>query len=385
MKGWERGDRSGTKANRTMATRDMTIEIGGIRGWLAAGLVLAVAACGNAEAGDPQEADAGTTESGFVRVINVEVSEVEPRRFVEEIALTGTVAANRDVTVSAEEGGTVTEILVDKGTRVEADQPVLRIDDRVLRAQVDQARAAAELARETWDRRKRLWEEDQVGSELAYLEARFAAEQSAANLRTLEERLARTVIRAPVEGILDDRMVELGSLVSPGTPVLRIVDVNPVKVLAGVPERYAPDVRVGAQARVTFDVLPEAGTTGRIHFVGAAVDRRNRTFPVELLLPNPGGRIKPEMVANVSLERRSVEDALVVPQDALVRVSGGYVVFLAEGEGDDAVARERAVTLGPSAGNQVVVTEGLDGGERLIVVGQKNVANGDRIRVVEER
>jgi membrane fusion protein (multidrug efflux system) len=345
-------------------------------------VLLALAACGDAEAGNGTEA--GEAEPSFVRVINVQIEEVQPSRFVEEILLTGVVEANRDVTVSAEEGGTVKEILVDKGRWVAAGQPLLRIDDAVLRAQVDQARAAAELARETWDRRKRLWEEERVGAELAYLEARFAAEQSAANLRSLEERLARTVIQAPFEGLLEDRMVEVGSLLSPGTAVFRIMDVHPVKVVAGVPERYAPDVQVGASARVTFDVLPEAGVDGRIRFVGAAVDPRNRTFPVELRLPNRDGRIKPEMLANVSLERRAFDDAVVVPQDVLVRTAEGYIVFVADGEGEALVARERLVELGPSAANRVVVTAGLEAGDRLIVVGQKSVANGDRIRVVGE-
>jgi RND family efflux transporter MFP subunit len=356
-------------------------------GWTPVWMVLALtgllAACGDAEAGGASGQAVG--EEPFVRVINVQVDPVLPELFIERVMLSATVAANRDVTVSAEESGTVTAVLVEKGARVRAGQAVLRIDDRVLRSQVDQARAAAELARETWERRKRLWEEDQVGSELAYLEARFAAEQSAANLRTLEERLARTVIRAPVEGLLEDRLVELGALVAPGTPVIRIVDADPVKILAGVPERYAPDVSVGAPATVTFDVLPDAGGTGTVHFVGAAVDPRSRTFPVEVEMPNPGGVIKPEMVANVSLERRTLEEAVVVPQDALVRREDGYVVFVVEGYGDDARAAERRVTLGPSQANRVVVAQGLTAGERLVVVGQKSVAAGDRVRIVEER
>lgn len=361
----------------------MMIDRGRLGRWATAAVALAVAACGNAEAGGAPQEDA--VEAGFVRVINVEVAEVAHRDFVERILLTGTVAANRDVTVSAEESGAVTAILVDKGARVRAGQAILRIDDKVLRAQVDQARAAAELARETWERRRRLWEEDQVGSELLYLEARFAAEQSAANLRTLAERLARTIIRAPVEGILEDRMVEVGALVSPGTPVLRVVDADPVKILAGVPERYAPDVAVGATAEVAFDVLPDAGGPGTVHFVGAAVDARSRTFPVELEMPNPGGIIKPEMVANVSLERRTVPEAVVVPQDALVRREDGYVAFVVEGEGEEARAVERRVVLGASQANQVVVTEGLVPGDLLVVVGQKSVADRDRVRIVGAR
>jgi RND family efflux transporter MFP subunit len=371
----------GIRASRT--DREMTMHQSTSFRFGVLSLLLMAVACGNAEAGDPEAATAEDgTGSGFVRVINVETAEVAPETFLEQVRLTGVVEASRDVRVSAEESGTIVETLLEKGARVQAGQPLMRIDDRILRSQVDQARAAAQLAQETWQRRKRLWEEDQVGSELAYLEAKYAAEQADANLRNLQERLARTVIRAPIEGVLEDRMVETGTLVSPGTVVARVVDVNPVKINAGVPERYAPDVHVGAPATVTFDVLPEASAEATVNFVGAAVDARNRTFPVELRLPNSNGLIKPEMVANVSIQRRRMEGALVVPQDAVVRIAEGYQVFVVEGEGDDAVARARAVTLGPSQGNRVVVSEGLQPGDRLVVMGQKNVADGDRVRVV---
>lgn len=346
-------------------------------------LVGAVAACG----GDAQAdgADDGTTDSreAFTRIINVEVAPVERTRFEERIRVTGTVEAYRDVTVAAEESGTITEILVDKGQRVAAGDSILRIDDRLLRSQVVEARARTALAEETWQRRKRLWEEDRVGSELAYLEARYGAEQAAASLAALERRLERTVITAPIEGVLDDRMVELGTLVSPGTPVARIVDLNPVKVVGGVPERYAADVRRGAEATVDFDVLSDGPFDASVSFVGAAVDARSRTFPVELVLPNPGGVIKPEMVANIQVVRRTVDEAIVVDQDALVRKEDGYAVYVVEGAGDDLVARMRVVETGPSQNDRVVVESGLEPGDRLIVVGQQQVAEGDRVRIVQ--
>ncbi len=358
----------------------MTIDMRGMR-VLVAGTALAVAACGGAQADGAEAAG----EEGFVRVINVETAVVTPRAFTEEIRLTGTVQANRDVTVSAQEAGTIVELVVEKGTAVRAGQPIARIDDRLLATQVEEARAQEALARETWTRRKRLWEEDHVGSELAYLEAKYAAEQTAARLATLEERLDRTVIRAPIEGVLDDRLVEVGTLVSPGTPVARIIDLDPVKVSGGMPERYAADVSRGAPATVTFDVLDGERYEATVNFVGAAVDRRNRTFPVEVTIPNAGRVIKPEMVANIAVVRRTLDEAVVVPQDAVVRVEDGYVVFVVEGQGEDLTARSRDVVLGPSQSNEVVISEGLSAGERLVVVGQQQVADGDRVRVVGER
>lgn len=340
---------------------------------------LGVWGCGGAQA-----EDAGG-ENGYQRVINVEVYQVQPTDFTEVIRLTGTVQANQDVRIAAEENGIVREILVEKGSRVSAGEPLFRLDDELLRAQVDQARALSAMAGETWERRKRLFEEDRVGSELVYLEAKYAAEQASANLRLLEERLARTVIKAPITGVMDSREVEVGSMVAAGTPVARIVDVNPVKVTAGVPERYAADVAAGARASVTFDVLPGQEFSGRISYAGAAVNARNRTFPVEVVLPNPGGIIKPEMVANVAVSRRAFEGAIVVPQEALVRVEDGYIVFLvASGPEGDSV-ESRTVEVGPAQMNQVVILSGLEGGDRIVVVGQQSVASGDRVNVVAER
>ena len=315
----------------------------------------------------------------------MEVSRVELETFTEIIRLTGTVQADRDVVISAEESGVIREILVDKGNRVRTGQAMFRMDDKILKAQVEQARALSNLAQETWDRRKRLYEEDQVGSELAYLEAKYAAEQAAANLNLLEERLARTVIRAPITGILDSREIEVGTMVGAGTPVARIVDADPLKITAGVPERYALDVRTGSEATVTFDVIPEEIFRGQISYVGSVVDPGSRTFSVELRLPNPGGLIKPEMVANVEVVRRTVDEAMVIPQEALVRVEEGYIVFVVEKEGGADLVRSVPVELGAAQQNEVVVLSGIEPGDRLIVVGQQTVAAGDRVNVVGER
>jgi RND family efflux transporter MFP subunit len=347
-------------------------------------LAVVVPAIGGCGASEGDAADDGSLAQGFVRVINVEVQPLATEQFTEEIRLTSVAVANQDVLLAAEESGVIRELYVDRGQRVEQGDAIAKLDDRVLAAQVAQARAAAELAAQTWERRRRLWEDDGVGSEIAYLEARFAAEQSAAALAVLEERLARTVIRAPFGGVLDERHVDVGAMVSPGQSVGRLVDLNPIKVFAGVPERYAPDVRVGDQAVLDFELLGAEPYRARIRYVGATVNPENRTFPIEVELPNPGGLIKPQMVASMAVARRTVSDALVVPQDALVRVEQGYVVFVAVERDGNTVAESRDVVLGPARRNRVVVEEGVEAGERLIVVGHKAVEDGDRIRIVAE-
>ncbi len=345
---------------------------------LMAGVVLS--GCGGDASGASDE-DAAPVQ----RVINVEVLPLASEDFEEVIRVTGTVQAIRDVVISTEEAGVVRELLVARGAAVREGDPLLRIDARILETQLREAEARAALAREGWERRRRLFEVDGIGSELAYLEARYQFEQAEAVLETLAERLARTVVRAPISGIVEDRLVEVGTMVSAGTPVARLVQTDPIKVLGGIPERFAGDVRAGAQTRVTFDVLPEQTFAGSVRFAGATVSARNRTFEIEILVPNPNRVIKPEMVANIEVSRRRIPDAVVVPQEAVVRVENGFVAFVAEaGDGGD-VARVRPVVIGTSQQNRIVIESGLEPGERLIVTGQNQLADGDRIQVVGSR
>ena len=143
----------------------------GIAAAVVALAVLAAGCGGDARAGDVTEGDAAG-DDGYTRVVNVETSTVAARPFTETIRLTGTVAAYRDVVLSAEESGTVREVLVEKGTRVEEGASIVRLDDRILQAQLREARARAELARETWERNRQLFEEEQAISQLAYLQDR---------------------------------------------------------------------------------------------------------------------------------------------------------------------------------------------------------------------
>jgi RND family efflux transporter MFP subunit len=342
-------------------------------------------ACSGSEAQEAVEAEAAAAPgAGPERVVNVELITVTARPFSEQVALTGVLEATRDITVAAEETGVIREVFVNKGARVQAGQPIARIDDRVLRAQYDQARSEADLAQETYERQRRLWEDEKIGTEINFLRAKYGAQTADANARVLGARLERTVVRAPIGGVLDDRMIEVGSMVAPGTPVGRIVDANPVKVTAGVPERYAADIKPGAPVRALIEHVGAGAFEGRTSFVATALDVRTRTFPVEFSIANPGGVLKPGMVAQLELQRGGLAEALLIPREAVQRASTGYIVYVVTGTGEDLRAETRPVQLGAGAGSEVEIVGGLQAGDRVIVVGQQQVANGDAVRVVGE-
>jgi RND family efflux transporter MFP subunit len=345
------------------------------------GVALGTVACGppdSAAASDPQAID-----TMGVRIVNVGVTAVTPVEFVDYVRLAGEVEALHDVTVSAEESGAISAFALDKGASVRRGQVIARIDDAVLRGQVDEARALVDIADEQFERQRRLWEDEGIGSEIAYLQAKSTASAAAARYRTLAARLARTEIKAPVSGVFDEKYVEVGELVAPGTRVARVVAVKEVKITGGVPERYGLDVVLGDSARITFDVLPGREFVGTISFVGTSVDPNNRTIPIEIRLANPGGVMKPSMLANIQVERVRLADVIVVPQEVVQRTESGYQVFLVGDRDGLSIAVARAVELGASYGNQIVITSGLAVGEPLITTGYRSVDDGSLIRIVD--
>ncbi len=349
----------------------------------AAALAFAVAGCSPSDGSQARAEQLDSTlDTTGARIVNVEVTPVALSSFVDYIRITGEVEAMYDITVSAEEAGVIERFLVEKGSRVRRGQVIAKIDDAVLRGMVDEARSLADVAEEQYQRQRRLWEEEQIGSEIAYLQLKSASEAARARLQVLEERLARTEIKAPVTGIFDEKFVEAGEMVAAGTPVVRVIAVRQVKVVGGVPERFALSVQRGDSAKITFDALGGRGFAGTIGFVGTTVDAGNRTFPIEVVLDNPDGVIKPRMVANVQVERDRLEEVIVVPQQVVLRTEDGYQVYVVADRDGYPVASAREVELGPSYGNRIVIASGLEIGDSLITVGQRLVDEGSFVRVV---
>jgi len=372
----------------------MPVRIPLSRTWYAALLITIslLYGCTAPEASAPTD---NTAQAASKRRVRVEVLRVEPSRFVEWIDLTGTVIAEQDATLSAQASGTV-EYLAPLGQRVEAGTVVARLDQtlaqaalRQAEAQLASARAAYELALDNFKRQEPLFR-DSIISALEFENVRAQRNQAEAQLRLAEaaveqarKQLAHTVIRAPFSGTVEARFVNPGEQIALGQPVIRLVSLRQIKVRAGVPERYARDVRPGTPVQLTFQAYGLAPRNARITFVGNAIDPANRTFPIEVTLDNPDSQIKPEMVVRVRLARQTLDSVVVVPLAAIVRSETGTGVFVVDSTGEGPMARFRSVRLGPSADGLVVVNEGLKAGESVVVLGQNNLADGDLLEILQ--
>ncbi len=343
--------------------------------FLLVAIASAIAACGQADGADATK----VPEPDNTRLIRVETMTLVPETFQDKIQLTGVVDALKDVTISAEAGGRVVEILP-LGSNVSDGVIVARFDDRVLKSQLEAAQAAYELAEDTYRRQKALYQ-DSVISALEYENVRTRRDQAASTLEQARKMFADTRLTSPITGRVEQRFVEKGELVAPGSPVVRVVDTRHVKIRAGVPERYATDIRESAPAWVR---LSSAGLEeeAKLTFVGRFVDVKSRTFPVEIDLENTSARLKPEMVVDVSIERRSLADALVVPQTALVHDDLGTGLYVVSREGDQYIADRKTVITGPSFNGTVVIESGVESGDQIVVVGQSNLTDGNPVQIV---
>lgn len=326
----------------------------------------------------------------------VEVRRVAPEVFEERVEVAATVEAPHDATLSARTAGTVT-FLEPLGARVAKGKDVARIDPEMARAAVAQteagvaaAEAAVALARDNYNRQKPLAEQ-QIISALEFQNIQAQLTQAEAQLRQAKaareqsrEQLGLTRVEAPFSGTVERRFVEQGEQVAPGSPVVRLVDTTVVRVRAGVPERYVTEIRPNASVRIDFNAYGLGPREGTVSFIGSTIDPETRTFPVEVTLENPDGVLKPEMVARLVLTRSRHEQALVIPQNAVVRTEEGEGVFVVVEQEGALVAERRQVKLGGRGEGRVVVTGGLAPGDQVVVRGQATLASGERVRISGE-
>lgn len=316
------------------------------------------------------------TDGRAQKATDVKVITLSTASFRDYIDVTGHVQADIATVVSAEEQGVVQRFFKEKGDWVDAGEVVLSLKSKVLQANYDEAKASYLLSKATFERQANLYK-DKVIPEQKYLEYKYTYDRDKARFDMLSAKLEKTTIVSPVPGYLDERFVEIGEFILPGRQLFRIVKTDTVKITAGVPETYVQDIRKGTPVDITVDVLPDLKISSRVSYVGPSIDKGSRTFPIEIRFKNPQGKLKPEMFANLKIARAAVDNAIVIPRDAVIETESHKYVFLAR----DGTARRQDISIGGAYGNQIWVSSGLQPGQRLIVTGHRDLVDGEPIVV----
>jgi multidrug efflux pump subunit AcrA (membrane-fusion protein) len=359
-----------------------------------------------------------------VRRVNTEVAQVrDVRRTVEVV---GTLAARDEVVVSSEVEGRVAKLAHDLGDKVEAGATLVELDAEKARYRADTQRAAlaqarakygastegdlppldqvpevvssaAQLAEATQqlDRakslaaRKLLSQSDFDAAETRYDTAKAARDQALASARQLradiqaqssslqlaERELRDTVIRAPFQGYVAERLVSLGQFVQPQTPIMRIVRLQPLKLTADVPEKFGPWIETGRPLSVHVDAFPDQTFGGQVVRIGPSVNLKSRAFAIEGEVPNPDGRLKPGTFARVQITTDHVDRAVTIPASAVQSRYGTNRVFVVH----DGALSGREVILGDRIGDRVEVSKGLDAGTPLVANDVEQLADGMKV------
>lgn len=310
---------------------------------------------------------------------------VEAENFMHYLELQGTVQTKQNVLVYPEMAGTLQRVYVSQGQRVNKGQILAKIDDGGVGSQLEQLKTQAELAKTTFERQKRLWEQ-KIGSEIQFLQAQtnYVAAENA--VKQIKSQLGKSTIKAPFSGIIDDVIKDQGTVVAPGqgSEVFRIVNLSDMYIEVDVPETYLGQVTKGKEAIVYFPVLGDSVTT-KIRETGHFINPSNRSFSAEIPVPNMKGNIKPNLTAKVSLNDYNNANAILIPQSIISENAVGeqYAYVTSEpDENNEAIVTRSIISTGKANQGFVEILSGISAGQHLIKEGARSVKDGQKVKIL---
>jgi membrane fusion protein (multidrug efflux system) len=324
------------------------------------------------------------------RVMNVKVSTVDKKSFRPFVSTIGTLKPYEEVIVSSEVDGIAKNIRVDEGTSVSRGMLLAEISETDYRLEVKrseavlrQAEAGLANSKLEYERKASLYKEELVTKQqFDDISARIAVsdgdlDRAKAGLSLAKEKLAKTRIYSPLRGFVKEKKVTTGDYVRNGTPLLWVIQSDPIKLSFTVPEKEVGKLKTGQDVVFRVDSFPDREFKGRVRNIYPSLEERTRTLQVEALVPNHDNRLKPGLFAKVTLYTGEARDVVVVPVTAILYDNAKVKVFVAEGN----VAREKEIKIGNKYGEFLEIAEGLKQGEIIVVAGQNNLSEGVKINV----
>ena len=318
-------------------------------------------------------------------ITTITTSEQKFNHFIE---LQGNVKTKQNVLVYPEMPGILNEVYVKEGQKVKKDQILATIDDGGLSQQLLLLKSNEQLAKTTFERQKRLWDQ-QIGSEIQYLQAKTSYDSQKNATRQLKKQLGKFTIRAPFSGIIDDVFKEKGTVVAPGpgAEIFRIINLSNMYIETEVPESYISSIKKNKMVEVNFPILGRSYDSS-IRQVGNFINPSNRTFRIEVGIPNLDGEIKPNLTAKLRLNDYSSSNAILIPQSIISENAKGqqFIYVVKDNKEKNQVYAERLVIeTGKTNGDFIEVTKNLDANVEVILEGARSVNNGQVVKVINKK
>ena len=309
-----------------------------------------------------------------VEKVEVVVSKLKPQKFEHFIEVTGSVEADQELNVSPEGSGKIMDIKVKEGQRVTKGTVLAILNAEPIERNIEEVKINLELAKTTYNRQNNLWDQN-IGSEMQMLQAKSSKESLEKQLESLTAQKDMSIIKAPVDGIIDVIYQKQGQIASSQIPFARLVNIDKVKVYADVAESYLTKIKKGDDVFVTFPAIGKDVET-KIQMIGNYIDPNNRTFRIRLDLQNKNKMIKPNLDAVVKIRDYVAENAIVIPSLLIKEDFRGKYTFIAQSENNQLVAKKVYVKTGVSNNNMTEVREGLKPGTQIVSEGFSQVMDG---------
>jgi len=309
----------------------------------------------------------------------------EKKQFNHYLELQGNVATKNLLILYPEYSGILSKVFVKEGQRVVKGQLLAKIDDGGLAQQKAQLEIQADLAKTTFERQERLWKQN-IGSEIQFLQAKSTYEAQSKAINQLNQQLEKTSVRAPFSGTIDDIITEQGSVVGAGqSPLMRIVNLSDMFIETEVPERYLSDVTVNKEVLVELPVIGKT-LTSKIRQTADYINPSNRTFKIEIGIPNKDQTVKPNLTAKLKINDYTSKNAFLIPQSIISENANGeqyvYVVQNINSQ-KEGVAKKLIITTGRTQGDIIEVLTGLENGSEIIQEGARSVKDGQTVKILE--
>ena len=320
------------------------------------------------------------------RVPLVTSLDLKKQVFEHYLELQGNVKTKQNVLIYPEMAGTLERVYVKEGQKVAKGQALAKIDDGGMAQQVAQLEATTALAKTTFERQKRLWEQ-KIGSEIQFLQAKTNYEASKNQLDQLKKVLDKATIRAPFSGVIDDVIKDQGTVVAPGpgSEVFRIVNLSNMYIEADIPETYITNITNGKDVEINFPILGKTLTT-QVRQTGNFINPANRTFAIEIGVPNTDKSIKPNLTAKLKINDYTNKEAILIPQSIISENAEGdqYVYVIKNISADTGTATQTVVKTGKTQGDVIEILEGVTAGDILINAGARSVKNGQEVKIINQ-
>ncbi len=312
------------------------------------------------------------------------------QKFDHYLELQGNVDTENLLTITPEYNGILSNIYVKEGQRVGKGQVLAKIDDGGLGQQLAQLEIQADLAKTTFERQERLWNQ-KIGSEIQFLQAKSNYEAQTRAVDQLKEQLAKTVVRAPFSGSIDDIITEKGNVVAAGqTPLMMLVNLNDMYIETNVPESHITSVVKNKEVIVELPVLNKTVKT-KIRQAGSFINPINRTFKIEVDVPNRDKTIKPNLTAKLKINDYSNPKAILIPQNIISEnASGEQYVYVVDDLKENFAntgktlgkAKREIIKTGKTQGDIIEVLSGLEDGTQIIEEGARSVKDGQAVEII---